>query len=118
MPMKSKLAVFAIVLAALSLVGAQSEPAEAIFKRADKNGDGQVTRDEVPDEKTFAKFDLNKDGIITLEEGRKVIGTGALASESASASASDEPAEKLSVTWTRTTMARSPRTRCRRRPSA
>ena len=70
MPMKSKLAVFAVVLAGLSLIWAQSKPAEAIFKRADKNGDGQVTRDEVPDEKTFAKFDLNKDGIITLEEGR------------------------------------------------
>jgi len=95
MPMKSKLAVFAVVLAGLSLIWAQSKPAEAIFKRADKNGDGQVTRDEVPDEKIFAKFDLNKDGIITLEEGRQVIGSRALASESASAFTSDEPAEKL-----------------------
>lgn len=91
--MKTKLVVSVLILSGLALVWAQSKPAEAIFKRADKNGDGKVTPDEVPDEKTFAKFDLNQDGIITLEEGRQVIGNGESASESVSAS--DEPAEKL-----------------------
>jgi mono/diheme cytochrome c family protein/peroxiredoxin len=46
---------------------------EEIFKWADKNGDGKVTPDELPNPETFAKFDLNKDGIITLDEARPVL---------------------------------------------
>ena len=48
--------------------------AEEIFKWADKNGDGKVTPDELPNAETFAKFDLNKDGVITLDEARQVLG--------------------------------------------
>jgi len=47
--------------------------AEEIFKWADKNGDGKVTPDELPNPETFAKFDLNKDGVITLDEARQVL---------------------------------------------
>src|SRR6187200_3294821 len=69
------------ILAMLCLIGgiglAESQKgegkADAIFHRADKNGDGKVTKDELPNEETFAKFDLNNDGIITLEEGRQVL---------------------------------------------
>ncbi len=46
---------------------------EEIFKWADKNGDGKVTPDELPNAETFAKFDLNKDGTITIEEARQVL---------------------------------------------
>jgi peroxiredoxin len=55
------------------VVAQQADAARTIFKRADKNGDGQVTRDEVPDAQTFARFDLNEDGIITLQEGREAM---------------------------------------------
>ena len=48
--------------------------AEEIFKWADKNGDGKLTPDELPNAETFAKFDLNKDGIITPDEARQVLG--------------------------------------------
>src|SRR3954469_26057917 len=58
------------IAALLCLVGgialAESQKggkAEAIFQRADKNGDGKITPDELPNAETFATFDLNKDGI-------------------------------------------------------
>jgi Ca2+-binding EF-hand superfamily protein/peroxiredoxin/mono/diheme cytochrome c family protein len=57
----------------------QQATPDAIFQRADKNHDGKVTPDELPNTETFARFDLNKDGVITLEEGRKVLGSGAVA---------------------------------------
>jgi mono/diheme cytochrome c family protein/peroxiredoxin len=47
--------------------------AEEIFKWADKNGDGKVTPEELPNAETFAKFDTNRDGVITLDEARPVL---------------------------------------------
>ena len=47
--------------------------AEEIFKWADKNGDGKVTPDELPNAETFAKFDTNQDGVITFDEARPVL---------------------------------------------
>src|SRR5476649_1926182 len=47
--------------------------AEEIFKWADKNGDGKVTPDELPNKETFAKFDTNKDGVITFEEAKPIL---------------------------------------------
>jgi Ca2+-binding EF-hand superfamily protein/mono/diheme cytochrome c family protein len=44
-----------------------------LWQRLDKNKDGKLTRDEVPQAAVFARFDLNNDGIITLEEGRQVV---------------------------------------------
>ncbi len=46
---------------------------ETIFKMADKNGDGVVTPDELPNAQEFAKFDTNGDGKITFEEARPVL---------------------------------------------
>jgi peroxiredoxin/mono/diheme cytochrome c family protein len=47
--------------------------AEEIFKWADKNGDGKVTPDELPNRETFAKFDTNGDGVITWEEAKPIL---------------------------------------------
>ena len=47
--------------------------AEEIFKRADKNGDGKVTPDELQNADLFAAFDTNKDGVITLDEARPIL---------------------------------------------
>jgi len=44
---------------------------EELFKRADKNGDGKVSRVEFTNfmiEDVFARYDRNGDGFITLEE--------------------------------------------------
>ena len=47
---------------------------ELLFKRLDKNGDGRLTPDELPDKAWFDKLDLNHDGVVTLEEALKVVG--------------------------------------------
>jgi hypothetical protein len=38
------------------------------FKQLDRNGDGKLTRDEVPQNLPFGQWDANKDGVVTLEE--------------------------------------------------
>jgi Ca2+-binding EF-hand superfamily protein len=51
---------------------APTNPTEAFMKELDKNGDGQVSLDEVkaPQEARFAETDANGDGFITPEEAR------------------------------------------------
>ncbi len=44
-----------------------------LWQRLDKNKDGKLTRDEVPQATVFARFDLNNDGIITQDEGKQVV---------------------------------------------
>ncbi|MBK8035521.1 MAG: EF-hand domain-containing protein [Verrucomicrobiaceae bacterium] len=44
-----------------------------LWQRLDKNKDGKLTRDEVPQSTVFARFDLNNDGVITQEEGKQVV---------------------------------------------
>lgn len=43
----------------------------ALFQRADRNGDGKVTPDELPNEQLFKRLDVNADGVVTLEEARQ-----------------------------------------------
>ena len=40
----------------------------ARFRGRDRNGDGKLTRDEVPQTIPFDQWDANKDGVVTLEE--------------------------------------------------
>lgn len=47
---------------------------EFLFKRLDKNGDGQLTPDELKDKTWFDKLDVNKDGLVTLAEAEQVLG--------------------------------------------
>lgn len=46
---------------------------EAAFKRLDRNGDGQLTQDEIPPalREALKRLDSDGDGIITLEEARR-----------------------------------------------
>lgn len=60
-------------------MGGQFNP-EEVFRRADRNGDGKVTLDEVPEERRegfrmmLNRADTDKDGAATLEEFRRGFG--------------------------------------------
>ena len=49
--------------------------AAGIIRKLDKNGDGQLTRDEVPrkHQATFNLWDINKDDVVTLKEAAKAL---------------------------------------------
>lgn len=50
------------------------------FTQMDKNGDGKITPDELPDQAVFTRMDLDGDGVIPLEEAMQTMahymGTG------------------------------------------
>lgn len=60
-----------IFAVAPSALGQSSPPA---FQRLDKNNDGKLTREEVPNADNFATADANHDGAVTLEEFRRHVG--------------------------------------------
>lgn len=62
----------AIVAALLAAAPQRALPA-GLFERADRNSDGVVTPEELPDQRLFKRFDLNRDGSITLEEYQRSI---------------------------------------------
>ncbi|MCB1278377.1 redoxin family protein [Prosthecobacter sp.] len=45
----------------------------SLFKRLDKNGDGTLTEDELPNKKWFNGLDTDKDGSVTLDEAVKTL---------------------------------------------
>ncbi|PAW68096.1 MAG: hypothetical protein B9S38_11645 [Verrucomicrobiia bacterium Tous-C4TDCM] len=62
-----------LALAGVSLSFAQT-PGEGGFQKFDKNADGKVTTEELPNPQAFSRFDANQDGAITLEEYNTVTG--------------------------------------------
>ncbi len=61
-------AILALSLGLWCFRGFAADSGSAAFERFDKNGDGRVTRDELPVAKAFAKYDRDADGVITHEE--------------------------------------------------
>lgn len=57
--------------------GEETERRERMMKKHDKDGDGQISRDEHPKPEMFDRADRNGDGFITLDELR-VPGGGAM----------------------------------------
>jgi Ca2+-binding EF-hand superfamily protein/peroxiredoxin len=53
--------------------GTGGELSAAVFKRMDKNGDGKLTADELPNSKWFNRLDTDQDGAVTLDEAAKVL---------------------------------------------
>ncbi|MDX1969942.1 MAG: EF-hand domain-containing protein [Planctomycetaceae bacterium] len=49
-------------------VFAQNADGTDAFKKFDKDGDGKVTKGELPNEKAFERFDKDQDGVITRAE--------------------------------------------------
>ncbi len=44
---------------------------QEMFKRYDRNGDGKLTPQEIPNAERFKQMDANGDGVVTLEEAAK-----------------------------------------------
>ena len=57
-----------LALVALCCGGSAADSGSAAFERFDRNGDGKVTKDELPVVKGFARYDRDADGVITYEE--------------------------------------------------
>ncbi|HSH92881.1 MAG TPA: EF-hand domain-containing protein [Roseimicrobium sp.] len=81
--------------------GGSSKPSRAasgeqLFKLMDRNGDGKLTRDEVPKKDTFDRLDLNKDGEVPIEEARAALSNlvSARGFEGVSKKGSPSPAEE------------------------
>ena len=68
--MKIHIPSFAVLLLAVCTcpVFAQNADGTDAFKKFDKDGDGKVTKEELPNEKAFERFDKDQDGVITREE--------------------------------------------------
>lgn len=58
---------------AQNLVGGSD--ASSLFKRLDKDGDGRLTEEELPNKKWFTGLDTDKDGSVTLDEAIKTLAT-------------------------------------------
>jgi Ca2+-binding EF-hand superfamily protein/peroxiredoxin len=81
--------------------GVGDEPTSVLFERMDKNSDGKLTAEELPNKKWFNGLDTDKDGSVTLEEAEKVIATlrkrgstGSATTESPIKPASEDPSFK------------------------
>ncbi|MFN0124388.1 MAG: EF-hand domain-containing protein [Blastocatellia bacterium] len=83
--MKHRVCAFAIIILATLCLGAavaqtiqENNPAQAkgghkgMLKKADKNNDGQISRDEwTRNERGFARLDRNNDGVISRDEAQQ-----------------------------------------------
>jgi hypothetical protein len=61
------------------------------FKQLDKNGDGKITTDELPQSPFFAQRDKNGDGAITLAEAKDFLEAESAAASAPAASKSKQP---------------------------
>ncbi len=57
-----------------SVVQTHAQAPGGVFQKFDRNSDGKVTSEELPNAQAFDRFDTNKDGSITLEEYNAVTG--------------------------------------------
>ena len=67
---KTFLMALVLGLATISTATGQPQARQTTFDRLDRNRDGKLTPQEVPNSKIFARIDRNNDGIITREEDR------------------------------------------------
>lgn len=72
MPLRT-CALLLLILSPVALAQREATPEER-FRRADRNGDGVLTRDEVPRAELFARLDKNGDGKVTPAEAQAVGG--------------------------------------------
>ena len=64
----------ALLIALAGITSALAQALGGVFQKFDRNSDGKVTSEELPNTQAFERFDTNKDGSITLEEYNAVTG--------------------------------------------
>ena len=64
---------------------------EQVFKQWDRDGDGKLTLEEVPNENLFKMLDRNGDGVVTLEEAKAFGGGDRRAAKRQSETAAELP---------------------------
>src|SRR5688572_4873648 len=59
-----------VIAISVNCIAFAQQPAEGLFKELDKDKDGKVTREELPERQkaNFARIDTNSDGSISLAE--------------------------------------------------
>ena len=63
-----------LLVALAGITSALAQAPGGVFQKFDRNSDGKVTSEELPNTQAFERFDTNKDGSITLEEHNAVTG--------------------------------------------
>ncbi|PAW62905.1 MAG: hypothetical protein B9S34_15375 [Opitutia bacterium Tous-C1TDCM] len=63
--------------------------AQSVFDRFDRNGDGKITREELPNAAAFDRFDADRDGTIRRDEFARTAGRGESATGTAGTRAID-----------------------------
>jgi mono/diheme cytochrome c family protein len=63
-----------LALAGLSASALAQSTGAGVFEKFDKNADGKVTVEELPNPQAFERYDLDKDGAISLAEYNQVSG--------------------------------------------
>lgn len=104
--MKPTILCLAALAIASPLLAQTTTPAAAggagYFRQYDKNGDGKVTTDELPNKKVFDRFDADKDGSITAKEYEQVLrGTRPRPTAPSPPPAQQSPAAGVTNTWFR-----------------
>ena len=84
-----------LILSVGPLLAQRAAIGEALFHRADRNGDGTVTPEELPDVATRARYDQDGDGSVTLAEFRKSIGGEKPEPKSEAAESAEEGTDRL-----------------------
>ena len=64
----------ALLIALAGITTSLAQAPGGVFQKFDRNSDGKVTSEELPNTQAFERFDTNKDGNITLEEYNAVTG--------------------------------------------
>lgn len=71
LPVRSPLLLIPVLMSVESAKGQRPQATEADFRRADQNGDGVVTAEELPSKQIRGRFDRDGDGKVTLAEFRE-----------------------------------------------
>jgi Ca2+-binding EF-hand superfamily protein len=88
---------FVLIIVACMLTAQEPAKFDDRLKQFDKNGDGKLTKDELPEglKPFFEKMDANKDGSVTPDEAAKFLASGKAKDKREEASPPTKPSQPL-----------------------